>query len=76
MDVLYRQRRKDGAWGRSKALKAGRRLIDDLTEPRRPTLEWKLDGPAAEYLTDILGLDPVTTGPMHFEIRVEPGVAD
>ena len=33
VDVLFRQRRKDGAWGRAKALKAGRRLIDDLIEP-------------------------------------------
>jgi hypothetical protein len=48
-------------------------LLDDLTEPRYPSLELKLDGPGARYVTDILGLEPVTTGPLHFESHVEPG---
>jgi len=52
----------------------GSGLIDDLTEPRLPTVNLAIDGPTAEYLTDILEFEPITTGPMAFESRIAPGV--
>ncbi|TNF78819.1 MAG: AsmA family protein, partial [Gammaproteobacteria bacterium] len=38
-------------------------VVDDLYDIRRPEIEVTLEGPNAEYLTDILEIDPVTTGP-------------
>jgi uncharacterized protein involved in outer membrane biogenesis len=42
-------------------------LIDDLYEPGRPDIEVTFEGPDAEYLTGILGIEPVTTGPFSFQ---------
>jgi uncharacterized protein involved in outer membrane biogenesis len=41
-------------------------MIDDLYEPGQPEIEVALEGPNAEYLTGILGIEPVTTGPFSF----------
>jgi len=50
---------------------AGSGQIDDLYEPRRPEFEMSLQGPNAEYLTDILGMDPVTTGKFVFHANAD-----
>ncbi len=47
-------------------------LIDDLYDPRRPAVDTSVTGPNAEYLTSILGMDPVTTGPFAFEAQLAP----
>ena len=41
-------------------------LIDDLYAPMRPEINVTIEGPNAEYLTDILEIEPVTTGPFAF----------
>ncbi len=47
--------------------------VDDLTEPRRPQLRADLTGPDARYLLGLLGLEPITSGPLRFEVEVQPG---
>ncbi|HSD68911.1 MAG TPA: AsmA family protein, partial [Woeseiaceae bacterium] len=50
----------------------GNATIDDLLSPRRPTGQLLLQGPNAEYLTEILGLDPITTGPLSLDTSMTP----
>jgi hypothetical protein len=50
----------------------GNAAIDDLLAPRRPTGRLLLQGPNAEYLTDALGLDPITTGPLSLDTSMAP----
>ena len=50
----------------------GDATIDDLLAPRRPTGQLLLQGPNAEYLTDVLGLDPITTGPLSLDTSMAP----
>ncbi len=38
--------------------------IDSLTEPRKPVGQLEISGPDAKYVTDILGIEPVTRGPL------------
>jgi hypothetical protein len=49
----------------------GSAWIDDLLRPRRPRLQIDIEGPSASYLTDILSLEPVTTGALDFSISIE-----
>jgi hypothetical protein len=46
-------------------------LLDDLLSPRRPKLKIEVDGPNAQYLTDILLMKPISTGPLDLEISIE-----
>ena len=46
--------------------------IDDLNEPRAPELQLDLHGPNAEYLTDVLNVEPVTTGPFELSLSMGP----
>ena len=50
----------------------GNAVIDDLLAPRRPTGQLLLQGPNAEYVTDVLGLDPITTGPLSLDTSIAP----
>lgn len=50
----------------------GDAAIDDLLAPSRPTGELALRGPNAEYLTDVLGLDPISTGPLNLDMSITP----
>jgi uncharacterized protein involved in outer membrane biogenesis len=50
----------------------GNAAIDDLLAPRRPTGQLLLQGPNAEYLTDALGLDPITSGPLSLDMSMAP----
>ncbi|MCH8336244.1 MAG: AsmA family protein, partial [Proteobacteria bacterium] len=45
--------------------------IDDLLAPRRPRLEIDIKGPNASYLTDVLSMSPVTTGPLQLSVSIE-----
>ena len=47
-------------------------LIDDLYDPRQPAIAASIEGPNAEYLTGILGIDPVTAGPFSFNAGITP----
>ncbi|MGI9341857.1 MAG: AsmA family protein [Gammaproteobacteria bacterium] len=49
--------------------------IDSLAEPRKPVGQLAISGPNAEYLTDILGIEPVTRGPLNLVATLET-VAD
>jgi len=44
---------------------------DDLLSPRRPKLKLKVSGPNAQYLTDILLMQPVTTGPLDLSVSID-----
>ena len=46
--------------------------IGDLLQPQRPTAKLVLQGPNAEYLTSILRLQQVTTGPLHLTATIAP----
>ena len=46
--------------------------IDSLAEPRKPTAQLKIAGPNAQYLTDVLGIAPITTGPLNLVALIEP----
>jgi uncharacterized protein involved in outer membrane biogenesis len=50
----------------------GEASVDDLLRPRRPTAQLQLRGPNAEYLTTILRLRQVTTGPLDLTATIEP----
>ena len=44
--------------------------IADLPNPMQPTVSVKLSGPSVEYLTDILGLQQFTTGPLQLDVTL------
>ena len=48
----------------------GSARIDDLLAPRRPQMEMHIEGPSATYLTDILSMRPITSGPLEFSVSV------
>jgi len=50
----------------------GEMMLADLIDPERPTAALSIQGPNAEYLTEMLRLDPVTTGPMNLSASVAP----
>ena len=49
----------------------GTSWIDHVLAPRRPRVQIDIHGPDANYLTDILGVKPVTNGPMEFSVSIE-----
>lgn len=49
----------------------GASWADDLLSPRRPTLQLEINGPNAEYLTDVLSMEPISTGPLDLSISVQ-----
>ena len=46
--------------------------IDSLAEPRMPVGQLAISGPDAKYLTDILGIAPITQGPLNLVATIEP----
>ncbi len=46
--------------------------IDNLAEPRKPVGQLEVSGPNAKYLTDVLGIAPVTRGPLNLVATIEP----
>lgn len=46
--------------------------IDHLLAPRLPTLKLLVQGPNAEYLTDVIGIERITTGPLRLDVSVTP----
>jgi len=44
--------------------------IANLLNPMQPTVSVKLSGPSVEYLTDILGLQQFTTGPLQLDVTL------
>jgi len=50
----------------------GEAAVDDVLQPRRPTVSFTLQGPNAEYLTDILRLERLTTGPLDLTATIVP----
>ncbi len=51
---------------------AGRAMIDDLTWPRRPTIDLTVSGPAIDDVTDMLGLPDLGDGGLDLEASVRP----
>jgi len=49
----------------------GSSWADDLFTPRRPTLQLEINGPNAQYLTDLLLVKPISTGPLNLSISVQ-----
>jgi hypothetical protein len=45
--------------------------VGELLSPRRPRLDLEITGPSAEYLTDILAIQQVTTGPLSLSVSVQ-----
>ncbi len=50
----------------------GEGAVGDMLLPRRPTASLQLQGPNAEYLTDILRLQRITTGPLDLTATIVP----
>jgi len=49
----------------------GSALVDDLLAPRRPRVELNIKGPSASYVTDILSMQPITSGPLEFSVSIK-----
>jgi len=49
----------------------GSSWVDDLLAPRRPRLKLNIKGPNAQYLTDILAVQPVNKGPLELSMSIE-----
>ncbi len=45
--------------------------VDDLLAPKRPRLQFDLEGPSAKYLTDLLTMEPITAGPLKMSAMIE-----
>ncbi len=50
----------------------GSAAVADLWQPAQPSASLTLTGPNAEYLTGILHLEPITTGPLDVKLSVGP----
>jgi len=50
----------------------GQVTMADLLNPSQPVAALKLNGPSIEYLTDILQLERITTGPLNLELNMAP----
>ncbi len=50
----------------------GNAHLDDLLQPGKPELSLQLMGPSLEYLTDLLGLQTLSRGPLKLNISVAP----
>ena len=46
--------------------------LDDVQNPSRPVVDLNLSGPDVEYLTSLLNMAPVTSGPLALESRIAP----
>ncbi|MBT8443324.1 MAG: AsmA family protein, partial [Gammaproteobacteria bacterium] len=46
--------------------------IDSLAAPRQPVGRVEVSGPSATYLTDVIGIPPITTGPLNLVAKLEP----
>jgi uncharacterized protein involved in outer membrane biogenesis len=46
--------------------------IADLLNPSRPTATVSLSGPKIEHLTEVLGIQQITTGPLQLDLEVKP----
>jgi uncharacterized protein involved in outer membrane biogenesis len=46
--------------------------IDSLAAPRRPVGRVEITGPNATYLTDVVGIAPITTGPLDLAATLAP----
>ena len=54
----------------------GSALVDDLLAPRRPSGELNIEGPSASYVTDILSMQPVTSGPFEITVSIKESGAE
>ena len=50
----------------------GNASLADLLHPSRPTAQLNLIGPNVEYLTDILRIDRMTSGPLDLSLSISP----
>jgi len=50
----------------------GQVTMADLLNPGQPVAALKLNGPSIEYLTDILLLERITTGPLNLDLHMAP----
>ncbi len=50
---------------------SGSAWIDNLLESRRPRVKLDIAGPNAGYLTDVLLVEPITTGPLQLSLSIE-----
>ena len=50
----------------------GNASLGDLLHPSRPTARLNLVGPNVEYLTDILRIDRITSGPLDLSLSISP----
>ena len=50
----------------------GDAVLDRVPDARRPTGSLHLRGPNAEYLTEVLGIDAITSGPLDLSASVSP----
>jgi len=49
----------------------GSSWADNLLSLRRPKLQLEINGPNAQYLTDVLSMEPISTGPLDLSISVQ-----
>ena len=50
----------------------GNVFLADLLHPSRPTAQLNLNGPNVEYLTDILTIERITSGPLNVSLSISP----
>jgi uncharacterized protein involved in outer membrane biogenesis len=51
---------------------SGNAGVDSLDAPRNANARLEIDGPNAQYLTDVLSIPPVTQGPLNLLVSVTP----
>ncbi len=54
----------------------GETAFADLFETNRPTARLEVAGPSVEYLTDVLGIERITSGPLDVSLTIEPAGED
>ena len=50
----------------------GTATLEDMINPERPTAKLYIEGPNAEYLTELLRVEPLTTGPLNLNASIAP----
>ena len=50
----------------------GKATIDSLLQPQRPTMQLTVSGPNAEYLTEMLEVQQITSGPLYLTATIAP----
>jgi hypothetical protein len=55
---------------------AGTGTIDDFLAPRQPGGSLEIRGPNVQYLSDLLGMNSVMTGPLELSATLAPGTGD